>query len=180
MEALTSERREYLRISRLAPRCYVAGGGDEALISHFERIDWFPQYNNSTNAFVVVTLAQKTILLHAPPHLPVRQTCRPFILEPNCSYYRLLVTNVQCSSLLKAAMRLISGMLDTADLSQGSDDATEELERMFLFSISWAVGGLLEPDDRSRYTLPRAPRLDRYCRRVSFILLSEVHDVLQL
>lgn len=50
-------------------------------------------------------------------------------------------------------MRLISGMLDAADLSQSSDDATEELERIFLFSISWAVGGLLEPDDRLRYPL---------------------------
>ena len=77
-------------------------------------------------------------------------------------------------------MRLISGMLDTADLSQGSDDANEELERIFLFSISWAVGGLLEPDDRSRYTLSRAPRLGRYYRGISFTLLYEVYDVLQL
>ncbi|CAN0438897.1 unnamed protein product, partial [Laminaria digitata] len=60
---------------------------------------------------------------------------------------------IKCTRVgqVEAAMRLISGMLDTADLSQSPDDATEELERIFLFSISWAVGGLLEPDDRSRY-----------------------------
>lgn len=41
-------------------------------------------------------------------------------------------------------------MLETADLSESSEDVREELERAFLFSVSWALGGLLEPEDRSR------------------------------
>lgn len=41
-------------------------------------------------------------------------------------------------------------MLETADLSQSSEDASAELERLFLFSISWAIAGLLEPDGRLR------------------------------
>lgn len=53
----------------------------------------------------------------------------------------------------KAAIRLLSGMLETADLSQSPGDAQEELERLFLFSISWAIGGLMEPDDRFRYCM---------------------------
>lgn len=42
-------------------------------------------------------------------------------------------------------------MLDAADLSQSLDDVAGQLERIFLFSISWALGGLLEPDGRLRY-----------------------------
>lgn len=41
-------------------------------------------------------------------------------------------------------------MLEAADISQSAEDAREELERLFLFSVSWAIGGLLERDDRSR------------------------------
>ena len=51
----------------------------------------------------------------------------------------------------KAAIRLLSEMLESSDISQSPDDAREELERLFLFSVSWALGGLLEPDERSKF-----------------------------
>ncbi|CAN0142261.1 unnamed protein product, partial [Pylaiella littoralis] len=52
---------------------------------------------------------------------------------------------------VEAAIRLLSEMLESSDISQSLEDATEELERLFLFSVSWALGGLLEPDERSKF-----------------------------
>lgn len=49
-------------------------------------------------------------------------------------------------------------MLDSSDISQSPEDAREELERLFLFSVSWALGGLLEPDER--------PKFDNYLRQL--------------
>lgn len=49
-------------------------------------------------------------------------------------------------------------MLDSSDISQSPEDAKEELERLFLFSVSWALGGLLEPDER--------PKFDHYLRQL--------------
>lgn len=56
-----------------------------------------------------------------------------------------------CIFLSKAAIRLLSEMLESSDISQSPEDAQEELERLFLFSVSWALGGLLEPDERSKF-----------------------------
>ncbi len=56
-----------------------------------------------------------------------------------------------CIVLSKAAIRLLSEMLESSDISQSPEDAHEELERLFLFSVSWALGGLLEPDERSKF-----------------------------
>lgn len=62
-------------------------------------------------------------------------------------------------------------MLETADLSQSHSDAQEELERLFLFSVSWALGGLMEPDDRLRYPkYPAAPAVSRPCRAWCVVL----------
>lgn len=58
----------------------------------------------------------------------------------------------------KAAIRLLSEMLESSDISQSPEDAREELERLFLFSISWALGGLLEPDERVKF--------DQYLRQL--------------
>lgn len=49
-------------------------------------------------------------------------------------------------------------MLESSDISQSLEDAREELERLFLFSISWALGGLLEPDERANF--------DQYLRQL--------------
>lgn len=49
-------------------------------------------------------------------------------------------------------------MLESSDISQSPEDAMEELERLFLFSISWALGGLLEPDERVKF--------DQYLRQL--------------
>lgn len=42
-------------------------------------------------------------------------------------------------------------MLESSDISQSPEDTREELERLFLFSVSWALGGLLEPDERMKF-----------------------------
>lgn len=42
-------------------------------------------------------------------------------------------------------------MLESSDMSQSPEDARDELERLFLFSVSWALGGLLEPDERVKF-----------------------------
>lgn len=70
-----------------------------------------------------------------------------------CLCIFLLYLYLCFSALLhsKAAIRLLSEMLESSDISQSLDDAREELERLFLFSVSWALGGLLEPDERSKF-----------------------------
>lgn len=70
-------------------------------------------------------------------------------------------------------------MLETADLSQNSEDAAAELERLFLFSISWAVAGLLEPGDRLRcahpdhqYRCPQTGKLFEFIK-ILFVVQSK-------
>ncbi|CAM9240120.1 unnamed protein product [Discosporangium mesarthrocarpum] len=56
-----------------------------------------------------------------------------------------------CVGLIEAMLRLLSGLMETADLSESSSDMEGELERLFLFSMTWSLGGLLEPEDRLRF-----------------------------
>ncbi|CBN78680.1 dynein heavy chain [Ectocarpus siliculosus] len=68
----------------------------------------------------------------------ITRTCRPVM---NC-------TRV---GQIEATIRLLSEMLESSDMSQSPEDAQGELERLFLFSVSWALGGLLEPDERVKF-----------------------------
>ncbi|CAM9783470.1 unnamed protein product [Ectocarpus sp. 6 AP-2014] len=68
----------------------------------------------------------------------ITRTCRPVM---NC-------TRV---GQIEATIRLLSEMLESSDMSQSPEDARDELERLFLFSVSWALGGLLEPDERVKF-----------------------------
>ena len=42
----------------------------------------------------------------------------------------------------------IDGLLMISDLAPNSDVLSGELERLFIYSLTWAVGGLLDVDDR--------------------------------
>ncbi|KAF0689476.1 Aste57867_19083 [Aphanomyces stellatus] len=51
------------------------------------------------------------------------------------------------NGMMESCLTLLTTILVTAELSE-SDDLGLELERMFLFALAWAVGGLYEADDR--------------------------------
>ncbi|CAM9139333.1 unnamed protein product, partial [Choristocarpus tenellus] len=60
--------------------------------------------------------------------------------------------------MIQALLRLLSGLMEMADFSESAADMGRELERLFLFSMSWSVGGLMEPEDRFRF--------DQYLKQV--------------
>ncbi|OQS05067.1 dynein heavy chain, outer arm [Thraustotheca clavata] len=53
------------------------------------------------------------------------------------------------SGMMESCLHLLSSVLNCAELSDNSDMEIE-IERLFLFSLAWAVGGLYEQDDRIR------------------------------
>ena len=62
---------------------------------------------------------------------------------------------VQCSrvSMVEGCYQLLDGLLGEADLASTPADLEIELERIFLYSITWGIGGLLEADDRIKLQL---------------------------
>jgi dynein heavy chain len=52
---------------------------------------------------------------------------------------------------VEASLSLLTSLLSEADLSESPADLGSELERLFLFSITWSVGGLLNPEDREKF-----------------------------
>jgi dynein heavy chain len=62
---------------------------------------------------------------------------------------------VQCSrvGMIEGCCNLLDGLLEISDLASNNNDALAiELERLFIYAISWAVGGLLEAEDRVKFT----------------------------
>jgi dynein heavy chain, axonemal len=64
--------------------------------------------------------------------------------------------------LVESCIRLFTGLLAGANLSDSVSDLTDELEKIFLFCLTWSVGGLLETEDRSR--------MDAYLRALSKLM----------
>ena len=61
---------------------------------------------------------------------------------------------VACSrvGMIEGCCNLIDGMLSVSDLATTSDALAAELERIFLYALTWSVGGLLESEDRVEFS----------------------------
>jgi dynein heavy chain, axonemal len=61
---------------------------------------------------------------------------------------------LQCPrvAMIEGCCHLLDGMLEVADLATAPDALAVELERLFLYTLTWSVGGLLETDDRLKFT----------------------------
>lgn len=67
----------------------------------------------------------------------ITKTCKPVI---------------QCSrvGIIEGCCNLLDGLLEICDLATNPEDFKVEAERLFLYSIAWSLGGLLETDDRAK------------------------------
>ena len=61
---------------------------------------------------------------------------------------------VSCSriGIMEGCCNLLDGLLSVSDLSSNSATLAIELEKLFIYAVTWAVGGLLESDDRVKFT----------------------------
>ncbi|KDO29332.1 hypothetical protein SPRG_05868 [Saprolegnia parasitica CBS 223.65] len=59
------------------------------------------------------------------------------------------VLHVSRGAMVESCLHLLASVIASAELSE-SAEVEIELERLFLFSLAWAVGGLYEQDDRQR------------------------------
>lgn len=66
------------------------------------------------------------------------------------AYYRnckpLVYKNPVC--LMESCLALLEGLVAKADFSTSHDDLQHEVERLVIFSLTWALGGLLLAEDR--------------------------------
>jgi len=62
-------------------------------------------------------------------------------------------------SIIAGCCALLGALLDNANLSISPSDLEQEVERLFLYSLTWSVGGRLDIDDRVKW--------DAYLRTVS-------------
>ncbi|CAM9274876.1 unnamed protein product [Chrysoparadoxa australica] len=77
-----------------------------------------------------------------------KQPGRAFMfLSKQCSF------SMQYSrvGLIQSMLHLLDGLLAGPELSESSADMSEELCRIFLFATAWALGGLLECEDRVKF-----------------------------
>ncbi|RLN86351.1 hypothetical protein BBJ28_00004571 [Nothophytophthora sp. Chile5] len=66
-------------------------------------------------------------------------------------------------ALVQSCLNLLQSLLEHSELSEQSQPDMElELERLFIFALAWAVGGVLDLDDRAKlhhYLIAKAPAL---------------------
>lgn len=76
----------------------------------------------------------------------VARQCHPVVAAPRVA-------------LMQACLNLLQSLLECSELSDSPPDLELELERLFSFALAWAIGGVLELDDRRRlheYLITRA------------------------
>jgi dynein heavy chain len=54
--------------------------------------------------------------------------------------------------MVEGCCHLLDGLLEISDLATANDTLSLELERLFLYTLSWSVGGLLETEDRLKFS----------------------------
>ena len=54
--------------------------------------------------------------------------------------------------MIEGLCNLLDGLLSVADLASSSDQLAIELEKLFIYALTWAIGGILEVDDRPKFT----------------------------
>jgi dynein heavy chain len=54
--------------------------------------------------------------------------------------------------MIQGCCHLLDGLLQISDLSSNTEILAGELERLFIYSLTWAVGGLLDVDDRVKFS----------------------------
>jgi dynein heavy chain len=61
---------------------------------------------------------------------------------------------LHCSrvGMVEGCCHLLDGLMEIADLATANDVLALELERLFLYTLSWSVGGLLETEDRAKFS----------------------------
>ncbi|KAG2951559.1 Dynein gamma chain, flagellar outer arm [Phytophthora cactorum] len=74
--------------------------------------------------------------------------CRPVMMAPRVA-------------LIQSCLNLLQSLLERSELSENSQaDMELELERLFAFALAWAIGGVLDLEDRIKlhhYLVERAP-----------------------
>jgi dynein heavy chain len=69
----------------------------------------------------------------------VNKNCKPVINCPRVG-------------VIQGCCELLDGLIDISDLSSSPEILALEIERIFLYSLAWSVGGVLESDDREKFT----------------------------
>ena len=61
---------------------------------------------------------------------------------------------IQCSriGMIQGCCNLLDGLLSVADLAPNPAQLAAELERLFVYALTWSVGGNLEVEDRRKFT----------------------------
>jgi len=61
---------------------------------------------------------------------------------------------VNCSrvGMIQGCCNLLDGLLAVSDLASNPDQLANELERLFIYALTWSVGGNLEVEDRRKFT----------------------------
>ena len=69
-------------------------------------------------------------------------------------YVRLCTPVVRKSSvcLIESCLNLLNGLLEDAEMSESQDDLEGEVERLVIYSVTWSIGGLLDHDDRIKFS----------------------------
>ena len=73
--------------------------------------------------------------------------------------FHFLVRNckpvIGCSrvGMIEGCCHLLDGLLEVCDLSPVADDMRLELESVFLYSLAWSLGGVLEIEDRFKFSV---------------------------
>ncbi|KAG1713125.1 hypothetical protein DVH05_028501 [Phytophthora capsici] len=60
------------------------------------------------------------------------------------------VINAPRVALIQSCFNLLQALMDRSELSEDVSDMELELDRLFAFSIAWAIGGVLDLEDRAK------------------------------